>query len=192
MKTLILEFSGWNGKLKLVTFFNFWISFASATVAFFLPIQVYTEGSTFAAVILMGVIMTIPSLMGWGLGKIFDKKGIRVFGYGLAGLAMLLLCLAFAKSYAIQVLIGFLFGIIIELLWVGSEKLMTVYADADHFGRVDGIARSIGDMGSLAGPLIAGIAIDAFGAHIAYGGLAVLMAALAASFGFAMKYANKK
>ena len=178
-RDMIREFISWDARLKLVTFLNFWIAFASGVVGFFLPIQIFMEGSGYVPVIIMGVVMALPSLMGWGLGKVFDQKGMRVFTYGISAFAVLLLGLAFAKSYLIQIIIGFLIGIIIEMLWIASEELMTTYSNPERFGLMDGISRSITDMGALIGPLCAGIAIDMFGTSITYISLAIIIVILA-------------
>ncbi len=174
-------------KLKTVITFNFFISLASATIGFFLPIQVFTEGAGYAPVIIASVVMTLPSLMGYFLGGIFDKKGIRTFGYGLAGLAVLLFALAFTSTYAVQIVIGFLVGVIVELLWVGSEELVTVYTAPDHFGSVDGFMRSINAVGALVGPLSIGILLDTYGTSMAYSVLAMLFFFLTLVF-MAMQY----
>ena len=185
------EFLSWNWKLKLITAFNFFSSIVGATVGFFLPIQVYTEGAGYVPVIVMGVVMTLPALMGWVLGDLFDQKGVRVFGYGLLGLAILLAGLGFVTGYAWQIAIGFFIGIIIELLWVGSQELMTLHSNPDHFGRMDGIMRSIDDMGALIGPIIAGVMIDLWGNHMMYLALSLMVIVLAVIFFAGSKYMRR-
>ena len=187
-KGLLRELVQWDWKLKLITILNFFLSIASATVMFFLPIQVFTEGAGYTPVIIMGVIMTIPAVMGWVLGDLFDKKGMRVFGYGLLAFALLLVMLAFMTGYVWQIIIGFLIGVIMELLWIGSEELVTLYTKPEHFGRVDGLWRSIDDIGALIGPILAGIIIDVWGSHVMYLSLALLVLILAGLFVLATRF----
>jgi MFS family permease len=187
-KALLRETAQWSWKLKLIIVLNFFLSIVSATVMFFLPIQVFTEGAGYTPVIIMGVIMTIPAVMGWALGGLFDKKGMRVFGYGLLLFAILLILLALMNGYVWQIIIGFLIGVIIELLWIGSEELVTLYTKPEHFGRVDGLWRSIDDVGAMIGPILAGFIIDIFGSQVMYLILALLVLTLTGMFVLATRF----
>lgn len=179
---LLKEIINWNWKLKLLTLFNFFTSFAYTAIMFFLPIQVYKESHNFTPVIIMGVVMTIPALFGWFLGGIFDKKGYRTFIYGLIFFAILLISLIFNSNYLWQTVVVFLVGIIFELLSVGNKELITTYANPEHFGRIDGLSRSISNIGAMTGPIIIGVIIDKWGINLAYLNLSLLMAILALVF----------
>lgn len=181
-RDLFKEVVDWHWKLKALVTMNFLISFAYAVIVFFMPIELYREGSGYTPVIIMGVVSAIPPLFGWVLGDFFDKKGTRVFGYGLLLFGVLLAALGMAQSYLWQIVIVFMVGVTIELLSVGSNELVTTYSNPEHFGRVDGLMRSIANMGGLAGPLAFGIVIDQLGSQVAYLGLSVLMLAVAVSF----------
>lgn len=187
-RDLLREFGTWDWRLRLLTVFNFFVSFTGSVVMFFLPIQMYNEGSGLVPVIVVGVITTIPALFGWVLGDLFDRKGIRVFGYGLLAFAVMLTGLGFLSGYLWQTIIAFLVGIVLELLSVGSNELVTVYANPEHFGRVDGMTRSLIDIGGMVGPLVVGIVVDAWGIHVALFGLAFLVLALAGAFVVASRF----
>ncbi|MFA6524088.1 MAG: MFS transporter [Candidatus Paceibacterota bacterium] len=181
-KDLIREFKSWNLQLKLITGFNFFIAFTGSIISFFLPIQMFTEGSGYTPIILLGVIVTIPVLFGWVLGKLFDKKGMRVFVYGLIAYGVLLLFLGNTHIYGWQILLAFLIGIIQEFIHVGKMELTSFYANSEHFGRVDGFMQSIINIGIMTGPLVAGILIDVYDTRVVYFGLAFLMLMLAFTF----------
>ncbi|MFZ3015899.1 MAG: MFS transporter, partial [Minisyncoccia bacterium] len=172
----------WNLQLKLITGFNFFIAFTGSIISFFLPIQMYKEGSGYTPIIILGVIVTIPVLFGWFLGKLFDKKGMRVFVYGLIAYAGLLVFLGNTHIYGWQILLAFLIGIIQEFIHVGKMELTSFYANSEHFGRVDGFMQSIINIGIMTGPLVAGILIDIYDTRIVYFGLAFLMLMLAFTF----------
>ena len=191
-RELVRELGLWNWQLKTLVGFNFFIALAGSVVMFFLPIQLYKEGSGYVPIILMGVIITIPAFFGWVLGKLFDKKGTRVFLYGLIAFAVLVAALGFTHAYVAQIAIAFLVGIILELLSVGSNELITVYADPAHFGRVDGLTHSITDIGSLIGPIAAGVLIDMSGPKITYGVLALIILALAFGFVFVAHISSRR
>lgn len=188
---LFSEIASWNWRVKLLTTLNFFVAFCGAVVAFFLPIEVFTEGAGFVPVIVLGVITTLPALFGVALGKWFDRVGTRTFGYGLIAFATLLTGLGLATGYIVQILIASLIGVVLELLYVGSNELVTVYTNPEHFGRASGLMRSITNIGGMTGPLAAGIVIDAWGNSAAYFCLALIMLALAAGFTLVNRFLKK-
>lgn len=181
-RDLLRELKSWNWQLKLVTGFNFFVAFTGSVISFFLPIQMYNEGSGYTPIIILGVIITIPVLLGWVLGKLFDKKGPRSFVYGLILYGILLILLGNTNIYGWQILFAFLIGIIQEFIYVGKMKLTAIYANPEHFGRVDGFMQSIINIGIMTGPLVAGILIDISGTRVTYFSLALLMMILALTF----------
>jgi MFS family permease len=179
---ILRELGVWNWKLRSVAMFNFFIAFASAVVGFFLPIEAYVQGADLSRTILLGVVFVIPTLLGWTLGKYFDRKGSAVFLYGFIVLGILFGLLGFFDSYAVKILVAFGVGVVLELLSVGSNELITAYANPEHFGRVGGVMRSIADFGGMIGPLLVGILIDWQGIHFSFLALAILIFILAAIF----------
>lgn len=181
-KDMLKELKSWNWQLKTITAFSFFMAMTGSIVAFFLPIQMYHEGTGYTPIIILGVIITIPVTFGWVLGKFFDKKGSRIFVYSLTLFSILLVFLGKTDLYKWQILIAFLIGIIQEFISVGKMEMMASYANPEHFGRVDGFMQSIINIGIMTGPLVAGIMIDAFGIHSVYFSLAGLMLVLAIIF----------
>ncbi|MES2930755.1 MAG: MFS transporter [Patescibacteria group bacterium] len=186
------KISGWSWALKSLVVLNFFISCAATVVAFFLPIEVYTEGASLNMVVIFGVVATLPALFGWQLGKWFDIKGTKSFVYGLVLFAVLLFSLPFFGGYIWKLVVAFLVGLIVEFLSVGNNELITVHANPEHFGQVDGVMRSISNIGSMVGPLAVGIAMDSFGIESSYIALAVMLFILAIMFNFLNKYAFLK
>lgn len=176
------EMRVWGRELRLVAMFNFFIAFASSAVGFFLPIESFVQNGNLNQAILIGILVTAPTLFGWLLGKWFDRRGIAIFSYGLLAFGILLGSLALFDASLVKLVVAFGAGIILELLSVGSNELITVYANPRHFGRVGGVMRTIFDTGGMAGPLVVGILLDWQGAHISFLSLAILMFLLAAVF----------
>ncbi|MES2416093.1 MAG: MFS transporter [Patescibacteria group bacterium] len=191
---IFTEIKNWNLSLKSLVCFNFFINFAGMTVLFFLPIEVYKEGGSLTSVIIMGIVSALPMLSGWSLGKWFDVKGSKTFSISLLFFSLLLLSLSFLTGYIWRLIIAFLITMISEFLYVGSNEMVTTSSNPEHFGRVDGIMRSITTIGGMAGPLVVGILMDMHGAKTAYISLAALVFALAVIFhildgnGFMKKY----
>lgn len=179
---ILREFAAWGWKLRFIAMFNFFISFMSAVVGFFLPIEAYVQGADLSKAILIGVVFTLPTLFGWILGRYFDRKGSAAFLYGFLIFGVLLACLGLFDYYVLKLLVAFGVGMVLELLSLGSNELITVYANPEHFGRVGGVMRSISDVGSMIGPLLVGILIDWQGVHFSFLMLSLLMFVLAAIF----------
>jgi predicted MFS family arabinose efflux permease len=128
------------------------------------------------------VIATIPTLLGWDFGKLFDIKGSKMFTLGLLSFAVLIFMLVFLRSYAWQVFIYFMVNMVLELLSVGSLELMTTHTKPEHFGKVDGFIKSTEYIGAVVGPLAAGIIMDAYGFASAYIVFTAILVFLAAMF----------
>ncbi|MCF7833858.1 MAG: MFS transporter [Candidatus Pacebacteria bacterium] len=180
---LFREFGSWNYQLKIILLLNLILSASWSIIIFFLPINMYNSGASYTTIILFGISASLPMLFGIFLGKIFDKKGPRIFIYGLLIYGFLMVMLSFGESYNIIIATAFLIGVIQEFVSVGKEEIITLYAKPEHYGRVGGFMRSIMNLGAMIGPLIAGILIDSTGSiTVIYMGLAFCMFVLAFSF----------
>jgi len=176
------EFGVWSWNLRLLAVFNFFIAFSSAVVGFFLPIEAYSQNGNLSQAMIIGILLVLLTLFGSQLGGWFDKKGISLFPYCFLLFGILLAVLAFSNSYLVKLGVAFGVGIVLELLTLGSNELITVCANPEHFGRVGGVMRSIYDVGSMTGPLIIGILIDSQGVKLPYLLMATLMMVLSIIF----------
>lgn len=172
----------WSWALRGLVTTSFFLSFAGSVIAFFVPIQAYNEGTNLGLVIIMGVVVTLPTLFGLGFGKLFDKKGRKVFAYGIMAFALLTLCLAFFQTYIWQLVIVFLIAVIQEFLGVGYQELVTVHAPPEHLGKTTGILRSIANIGTMAGPFVVGSMMDIWGTRVSYFSLGILIGVLGIMF----------
>lgn len=188
------EIKGWNLLLKSVVGFNTVIAFSGAVVLFFLPIEIYRESGNLTMVILMGIAYALPTLMGWSLGKFFDKRGYKTLGTSLIVFALLLMSLSFLTGFFWRLAIVLVISMVLELISVGSNELVTVAAKPEHFGRVDGIMKSVMAIGGMMGPIMVGAIIDLTSVGSAYISLSMVIFAVAIIFkvldkkGFIEKY----
>ena len=191
LSSILKEVTFWDSKLKSLLLFNFFIAFTGAIIGFFLPIQAYINGNGYDSVILMGIIIVLPTIFSWRLGKLFDGKGIQIFTKSLIAFTALVFSLAFFQTYIWQVVVLFLVSLIVELLSLGTNEMMAVYAKPEHFGRVDGIMRSVADIGSMIGPLMIGIVMDSYGVPVAYTLLGVIISAVTIVFYLTIQKSKK-
>lgn len=190
--SVLKEIKFWDFKLKSLLLFNFFIAFTSAVISFFLPIQAFINGDGLRSVILMGIVVTIPTLFSWHLGNLFDSKKKKFFTKSVFLLSILIFSLVFLNIYIWQLIVLFMVSLIVEFLYLGTNEMVTMYTQPEHFGRVDGIMRSISDIGSMVGPLAIGIIMDAYGIPIAYSVLGTIILGLAVSFYFTSNSNNSK
>ena len=186
------ELGLWDWKLKSLLLFSFFISFSGAIISFFLPIQAFIKGDGLGLVIIMGIVVTIPSVLGWRLGKLFDGKGTKIFTQSLLLFSALIFSLVFWQQYVWQLIVLFLVSLILELLSLGTNEMVTEHAQPEHFGRVDSIMRSVADFGSMLGPLTIGIIMDAYGVPVAYCILGTIILALAIVFYYTINSDKRK
>ena len=178
--------------LRGVAVTYFFISFASAVVMFFVPIQAYAEGASLSLIILMGVVITLPMLFGLSFGRLFNRKGHRIFPYGIGIFALLILGLAFFQTYAWQLVFVFLIALAQEFLVVSYQELVTVHSVPEHYGKTSGILRSLTNIGNLTGPLVVGTMMDQYGTRMPYIVLSVVMLFLAFVFWYVQKRAHRE
>lgn len=181
-KEALVELSTWQWNLRGLAILNFFIALSATFAGFFLPIEAYLGGASLSKTILIGVMFTLPSLFGFFLGKLFDKRGLSIFFGSMMSLAILLASLAFFDTYMWQITAALGIGIVLELLSIGSNELITVHSQPEHFGRISGVMKSIYDMGNLAGPLIIGILLDVSGKTIPFLVVAIMIAVMTIIF----------
>jgi MFS family permease len=182
----------WSRTLKSLILLNFFVSGAAAVIVFFLPIEAYTEGANLGMVVLFGIVTTLPTLFGWELGKWFDIKGTSFFTYGLILFTVLVFSIPFFSGYLWKLVVTFLIGLIVEFISVGNNELVTIHSSPEHFGQVDGIMRSISNIGAMVGPLFIGISIDSFGIKTSYIALGTLMLLVTFMFNISNRKELKK
>ncbi len=191
-KDVVGEMRVWGKDLQVVAMFNFFIAFAGSAVGFFLPIESFVQNGNLNQAMMIGILLTLPALFGWILGKWFDRRGIALFSHGLLAFGILLGLVALFDAAIVKLAVAFGAGIILELLSVGSNELITVHANPQHFGRVGGVMRTIADVGGMAGPLVVGILFDWQGARVAFFLLALLLLILAAVFSIVKRSASSR
>jgi MFS family permease len=165
----------WDWRLQFLSLIDFFVSFTSAVVMFFIPIYAYTQGTNLGGIIVIGIALAIPYVLGFKLGSIIDHHFKNSLAYGLLIITALLFALSFAHQYIWELGISFLIAVAVEFIVLANAGTITVVAKPDHFGRVDGLMSSIGDFGSLAGPIVVGVAIDALGFATSFRLVALVM-----------------
>ncbi len=153
----------WNLDLQILALINFFIAFVTNVITFFIPIYAYSQGTDLARVALIGIVLTLPYILGFRLGKIADRNMKHSLAAGLLLLAILVCAIGFTQNYILQLSLSFLIAMVTEFIALANHGLVTISASPEHFGRVSGLMDIVSDAGSLFGPLILGISIDMIG-----------------------------
>lgn len=182
------EWRSWNVHLWLLSTLVLLSSVINALMWFFIPIDAYIEGAQPAFVVLLMVVGAVPSLFGYLLGRIADRRNkYGLIAFGLVAVAAIMACVAIFPQYAVKLAASFLLGIILELFSVVQKSLVTTLGPAETYGRRGGAFESVVALGDLAAPLMLGVALDILGFTNVSAIVAGLAVVLGASYAFMRK-----
>jgi MFS family permease len=172
----------WTANFWLLGLIVFFSSIIGAFISFFIPITAYLAGANLPMVVLLGIFGALPSLFGYMLGRIADRRNRYVLiALSLFCVAIIAVWLAAIHAYWLQLCAVFLLGIILELLFVVQSSLITTLGPAETYGRRGSVFESISTLGDLVAPLILGVTLDVLGfSNVAFtiGAGAIVLAAI--------------
>ncbi|MEJ0053872.1 MAG: MFS transporter [bacterium] len=184
-RSAIDEWKTWNSDLRLLAMLLLFTEVVVVLVEFFIPIDIYFTTGNLSLVILFTVVMGIPSLFGYLLGKIADRGEKARLAAILCGLmALVLAALALPLPYAVTVAGGLLIGTLVEFLSILQKSLATALTPPDHYGRLESVFSVIGGISDLAAPVMLGVALDFMGFPLLASLLATIACFLAIVFFF--------
>lgn len=160
LKNIWLEIKSWNKGMRLIALANFFIGFVAVMSDFIIPIRVYQESGSLSKVILIGVVLALPGLFDFQLGKFADRYRLSSLFVGLAGLIFLFGVLGFTESFIGQMVIAFLLGISFNLINLASDGITTKLIQPEHYGRMSSLNFDIDIVGTILGPVVIGFLID--------------------------------
>jgi MFS family permease len=161
----------------LMTLFYALTSFAT----FLIPIYAYLNGASLQEIIVLGIISMSPQLLSSPLGKAADRFRGKLLPIGLAGVALTLLVLGFAHTYALLLAVVLIMQTLLLLLSLVLENLVTAATSADRYGRVSAVFEGLKDLGKGIGALGLGFAVDHIGAGNVFYALAACALLIALS-----------
>ncbi len=175
------EWQSWDLHLWLLSALVLFSSVISALMWFFIPIDAYIQGAQPSFVVLLMVIGAVPTLFGYMLGKLVDRRNkYGLVAFGLIATAVIMAGVAIFPQYAMKFFASFLLGIILELFSVVQKSLVTTLGPAETYGQRGGAFESVVALGDLAAPLALGVALDLLGfSNVSFvvAGLAVILGA---------------
>ncbi len=181
-KSAFVEWRTWNGHLWLLGGLVLFSGLIEALMWFFIPIDAYIAGAKPSFVVLLSVIAAIPTLFGYTIGKMADKRNeYSLIISGLVGVALVMAGLALFPQYAFKLVASFLLGVLLELFSIIQKSLVTVLGPSESYGKRGSAFESIATLGDLTAPLILGISLDLLG----FGNVAWLIAIVAVVLGCA-------
>lgn len=170
-KTLWKEVKSWSKGMRYVALANFFIGFIAVVADFIVPIKIFEETGSYVQVIVIGIIITLPALFDFNLGKFADKHRVPALFAGLSAIFLLIVALSFTSSFVAQMVIAFLLTLSSTLVNLASDGLATVMVKPDHYGRMGGINVDIDTFGAIFGSILIGVIIDAMGFSFAMAGV---------------------
>ncbi len=171
----------WGPNFRLQGALAFFLGIVTSLVAFFIPIEAYVQGAHLEFVVLLGIAATVPSLFGYPIGRIaarVNKNGLIVFG--LALITLMIGLLALFPFYAFKLAACFLLATVLEGFHVVQKDVITGLSVASAYGRCASSFEGISTIGTIAAPILIGVAFDTIGVFdslIVLAGIAFLITA---------------
>ncbi|MDP3966147.1 MAG: MFS transporter [archaeon] len=162
------EIKNFNRGLRLIAFLTFVFLIFCSIIYLFFPISSYLEGNGIVSSAILALVYSIPFIWGARFGKIVDKKKDKVYLFGGVFLILILLSIAYFKSYIILLVVMLFSSAIFELLSLARRGLIARLGDRTHLGEIDGSLNGIAALGAILGPILFGLLIDLFGMKTGY------------------------
>lgn len=178
----------WNFRLFGLAIFSFSVGAATTISTFLIPIDAYARGASLVQVVLIGIMFTIPQILGWSLGKYFGKAGTQSFPICLIVFAVLLEMLSLSIGHVLMLVAALGIGVILEFFALGSGQLLTSFSKPEEIGRAGSIMTALTELGSLVGPIAMGMLMDAKGPSAAFSFLSFLVSGAGVALVLAQRY----
>lgn len=166
---IIWEIKKWNKSLKFITAATFLLAFINTIIEFIIPIYLYKNGASIQYVIFIAVILTIPNLFGFYLGKFLDKKRELGVSLGIALMAILLLSFPFVTFKLFQIFILLGIGVAFQMVILGCNGMITLVSNSEQYGIVSSVMSAVSDIGNILGMMILGYIVDKNGLNYGIG-----------------------
>ncbi|HEY0010893.1 MAG TPA: MFS transporter [Candidatus Paceibacterota bacterium] len=158
----------WNQDLKRLAALLFILTIASASIEYFMPIELFVDGTDIPSIILFVLIFTLPSVFGGAFGWLADRAPRRAITLAFITLGWLLIILGYVSAYWTTLFLVFVIGGLLVFLGVYIDAEMTRRGDTRKYGTLAGGTLEVGEMASLIGPIIIGILIDRYDLGVAF------------------------
>ncbi|MCX6736256.1 MAG: MFS transporter [Candidatus Parcubacteria bacterium] len=179
-KTII----SWSNRVRHLAALLFFVGIVATVGEFFIPIYAYTQNESLWKVVLLTAFATVPCLFSSPIGEISDryKKHGIFWASGIS--AILLLILAIAPVFPVQLILVFLIGICLKLLVLTIDREVALYIPKEHLGGLSAAFQGVSSITGIIGPITLGISIDLLSMK------STLIILSACSFIFAVMYLN--
>lgn len=151
----------WGRKVRWLAILSLFFGIVTTVGEFFIPIYAYTQHQGLWKVILLTGFATFPALFSSPLGLIADKYRRTIF-WACGFSAVLLFTLAFIPVFSVQLILVFLIGICLELLYLAVDREVTFEIPKESIGTLSGAFQGISQLSEIIGPITLGIMIDLF------------------------------
>jgi predicted MFS family arabinose efflux permease len=159
----IQEFIMWKKGMKIMMFFNF-IAFGSySVVRTFVPIFIFISGDDLTRVIIFMMVFSLPAVFGISLGWLADRSNKIHLAISLLVMGLSIFIFSYTTIFVVQLIMLFLFSLIVEYLVYFVDSFMTKAGDDRHYGSITSIVSEVGELASIAGPILMGFVLDAYG-----------------------------
>lgn len=154
-KTII----SWGRRVRSLATLSLFIGIVLTVGEFFIPIYAYTQHQSLWKVVLLTGFVAFPSLFSSPLGLVADKYRRTIF-WACGFIAIFLFVLAFTSIFPMQLIMVFLIGVCLELLYLAVDREVTFEVPKESIGTLSGAFQGVSQASEIIGPIVLGVMID--------------------------------
>jgi|GEM_PF-1227642 len=141
---------------------------------FLIPLRARELGASFEVIgLIVGASAVVPTLLSVPLGGIIDRLGPRrSFIAGTSLTAVVALTFLAATSYWTLLGLQMVLGAVRTMAWLASQSYITSLGSAEDRASLTGRFAFFSNVGTMVGPLVAGLVAQVVGFRLAFGWLA--------------------
>ncbi len=128
-----------------------------------MPLYIYFDTNNIYLVVISGVIMSIPSLFSYQLGKIADKQGTSALWKAFILVGLLFLSFVIIPWYPAKLLILFVLAMLFVFLSLMLDGLSNSLVKPTEYGKVEATFEIFAQIGAVVWPVVGGFFLDNFG-----------------------------
>lgn len=128
-----------------------------------IPLYIFADTNNIYLVVISGVLMSIPSLFSYQIGKIADRQNSSAIRHSFVLIGVLFLSFIIMPRYPGKLAILFILAVLFVFLGLTIDNLSNRFVPPHQYGRVEATFEIFAAFGSIIGPIIGWFFMDDFG-----------------------------
>lgn len=130
------------------------------------PLYIYVDTANIYLVVISGVIMALPSLFSYYLGKVADRQPISSIWWSFVLMGVFFLSFIIIPWYVGKLLILFILAVLFVFVGLMVDNLSNAVVLPNEYGKIEATFETFAKTGAIIGPIFWGWFLDSFGITI--------------------------